>query len=108
MTLGHRAHYRPGVDVAHPSGGECSVRGRADHGYRLGGGSRFRPPLPAGVPGSGRGQRGNPSTVLLDTTMACTVLVITPALAWPIALAVVLSTARSGFALQNLRHVLAG
>jgi hypothetical protein len=46
-------------------------------------------------------------TVFLDTTMACTALVITPALAWPVVVAVVLSTARAGFALQNLRHALA-
>jgi hypothetical protein len=47
-------------------------------------------------------------TVLLDSTMAYIVLVITPALGWPVVVAVVLSTARSGFALQNLRHALAG
>jgi hypothetical protein len=47
-------------------------------------------------------------TALLDVTMACTVLVIAPALAWPVAVAVVLSAARSGFAVQNFHHILAG
>ena len=45
-------------------------------------------------------------TALLDMTMACTVLVIARALMWPVAVAVVLSAGRSGFALQNLRHAL--
>lgn len=47
-------------------------------------------------------------TALLDATMICGVLIIAPVLAWPVALAVVLSAARSGFALQNIRHALAG
>jgi hypothetical protein len=47
-------------------------------------------------------------TALLDTTMACTVLVIAPALLWPVALAVVLSAGRSGFALRNVHHALTG
>jgi hypothetical protein len=45
-------------------------------------------------------------TALLDMTMACTVLVIAPYLMWPVAVAVVLSAGRSGFALQNFRHAL--
>ena len=47
-------------------------------------------------------------TALLDTTMACAVLVIAPALVWPVALAVVLSAGRSGFALRNVHHALTG
>jgi hypothetical protein len=47
-------------------------------------------------------------TALLDTTMACAVPVIAPALAWPVAAAVVLSAGRSGFALRNVHHALAG
>jgi hypothetical protein len=47
-------------------------------------------------------------TALLDTAMACTVLVIAPALVWPLALAVVLSAGRSGFALRNVHHALTG
>jgi hypothetical protein len=44
----------------------------------------------------------------LDATMTSTVLVIAPALAWPVAVAVVLSAGRSGFALQNFHHALTG
>ncbi|HEV8274872.1 MAG TPA: permease prefix domain 1-containing protein [Streptosporangiaceae bacterium] len=47
-------------------------------------------------------------TALLDTAMACTVLVIAPALVWPLALAVALSAGRSGFALRNVHHALTG
>lgn len=47
-------------------------------------------------------------TALLDVTMICGVLIIAPVLAWPIAVAVVLSAARSGFALQNIHHALVG
>jgi hypothetical protein len=47
-------------------------------------------------------------TALLDTTMACTVLVIAPVLVWPVAVAVVLSAGRSGFALRNVHHALTG
>ena len=47
-------------------------------------------------------------TALLDTTMACTVLVIAPALVWLVAVAVVLSAGRSGFALRNAHHALTG
>jgi hypothetical protein len=43
-------------------------------------------------------------TAILDTTMACTVLVIAPALVWPVAL----SAGRSGFALRNVHHALTG
>jgi hypothetical protein len=47
-------------------------------------------------------------TVLLDVTMTSTVLVIAPALVWPVAVAVVLSAGRSGFVLHNVHHGLAG
>lgn len=47
-------------------------------------------------------------TALLDTTMACAVLVIGPVLAWPVVVALVLSAGRSGFALHNFHHALTG
>jgi hypothetical protein len=47
-------------------------------------------------------------TAILDTTMACTVLVIAPALMWPAAVAVILSAGRSGFALRNVHPALTG
>jgi len=47
-------------------------------------------------------------TAILDAAMTSTVLVIAPALVWPVAAAVVLSAGRSGFALQNFRHALTG
>jgi hypothetical protein len=47
-------------------------------------------------------------TVILDAAMTGTVLVTAPALAWPAAVAVVLSMGRSGFALRNVHHALTG
>jgi hypothetical protein len=47
-------------------------------------------------------------TAILDAAMISTVLVIAPAMMWPVALAVALSASRSTFALQNLRHALTG
>jgi len=47
-------------------------------------------------------------TAILDAVMACTVLVITPVLVWPVAVPIVLSAGRSGFALRNVRHALTG
>ena len=47
-------------------------------------------------------------TAILDTTMACTVLAIAPALVWPAAVAVILSAGRSGFALRNVHPALTG
>jgi hypothetical protein len=47
-------------------------------------------------------------TVILDAVMTGTVLVSVPTLAWPAAVAVVLSAGRSGFALRNVHHVLTG
>jgi hypothetical protein len=47
-------------------------------------------------------------TVLLDAAMTGTVLVSAPVLTWPAAVAVVVSAGRSGFALRNVRHALAG
>jgi hypothetical protein len=47
-------------------------------------------------------------TAILDAALAGTVLVVAPAPAWPIALAVALSMSRSGFALRNVRHALIG
>jgi hypothetical protein len=44
----------------------------------------------------------------LDAAMVGTVLVTAPALAWPVAVAVVLSAGRSGFALRNVHHALTG
>jgi len=45
-------------------------------------------------------------TAILDAVMTGTVLVIAPALAWPVAVAVVLSVGRCSFALRNARHAL--
>jgi hypothetical protein len=47
-------------------------------------------------------------TVILDATMTGAVLVRASALAWPAAVAVVLSAGRSGFALRNVHHALTG
>jgi hypothetical protein len=47
-------------------------------------------------------------TAILDAAMIGTVLVTAPALAWPVAVAVVLSAGRSGFALRNVHHALTG
>jgi hypothetical protein len=47
-------------------------------------------------------------TAILDAVVTGTVLVIAPALVWPVAVAVVLSAGRSGFALRNVRHALTG
>jgi hypothetical protein len=47
-------------------------------------------------------------TAILDAAVVGTVLVAAPALVWPVALAVALSTSRSGFALGNFRRVLIG
>ena len=47
-------------------------------------------------------------TVILDVVMTGAVLVTVPALAWPAAVAVVLSASRSGFALRNVHHTLTG
>jgi hypothetical protein len=47
-------------------------------------------------------------TAILDAAMVGTVLVTAPALAWPVAVAVVLSAGRSGFALRNVHHALTG
>jgi hypothetical protein len=47
-------------------------------------------------------------TAILDAVMTGSVLLIAPALVWPIAVAVVLSAARSGFALRNVHHALTG
>jgi hypothetical protein len=47
-------------------------------------------------------------TAVLDAAVVGTVLVAAPALVWPIALAVVLSVGRSGFALGNVRPALIG
>jgi hypothetical protein len=47
-------------------------------------------------------------TAILDAVMTGTVLVIAPALVWPITVAVVLSAGRSGFALRSVHHALTG
>jgi hypothetical protein len=47
-------------------------------------------------------------TAVLDAVVTGTVLVIAPALVWPVAVAVVLSAGRSGFALWNVRYALTG
>jgi hypothetical protein len=47
-------------------------------------------------------------TAILDAVMACTVLVIAPGLVWPMAVPIVLSAGRSGFALRNAHHALTG
>jgi hypothetical protein len=47
-------------------------------------------------------------TAILDAAMTSAVLVIAPALAWPAAVAIALSAGRSGFALRNVHHALAG
>jgi hypothetical protein len=47
-------------------------------------------------------------TVILDVAMIGTVLVTVPAPAWPVAVAVVLSASRSGFAVRNVHHALTG
>jgi hypothetical protein len=47
-------------------------------------------------------------TALLDAVVTGTVLVIAPVLVWPVAVAVVLSAGRSGFALRNAHHALTG
>jgi hypothetical protein len=48
------------------------------------------------------------ATAVLDAVVTGTVLVIAPALVWPVAVAVVLSAGRSGFALRNVRYALTG
>jgi hypothetical protein len=47
-------------------------------------------------------------TAILDAVMTGTVLAIAPVLVWPVAVPIVLSTARSGFALRNVHHALTG
>jgi hypothetical protein len=47
-------------------------------------------------------------TAILDAVVASTVLVLAPALAWPVAAAVTLSVGRFGFALRNFPHALTG
>jgi hypothetical protein len=47
-------------------------------------------------------------TAILDAVMTGTVLVIAPALVWPITVAVVLSAGRSCFALRSVYHALTG
>ena len=47
-------------------------------------------------------------TAILDAVMAGTVLAIAPVLVWPVAVPIVLSAGRSGFALRNVHHALTG
>jgi hypothetical protein len=47
-------------------------------------------------------------TVILDAVVASAVLVIAPVLVWPVAVAIVLTAGRSGFALRNVHHALTG
>jgi hypothetical protein len=45
-------------------------------------------------------------TAILDVAMIGTVLATISVLAWPVAVAVILSVGRSGFALRNIHHIL--
>lgn len=47
-------------------------------------------------------------TAILDAMVTGAVLVIAPALVWPVAVAIAVSAGRSGFALRNIHHALTG